>query len=939
MPRGLRKTTQPKASKKLKPPRCPWCKQHRDARRFDKHVGFCRANHLHRKSARNTANRRSPDGLNSEDNILGDTEQTVNDFSQPVDLEPVDVPGSDIPAERDFIGPLLPGAYFKILPHPHSANPTALIVPLSAAEKIEKTWKGPDSEPAQKPWFPFRTRGDFEVGEIAVKGGLNSEFTDKLLKGTVNKEWGNTNSRVSLGNSTELEHVLKSARRHGVQFKSGSIFATYKKERQEIKFEYRDPWEWISTLLNDESLGPTTMYNSVRKYYCEGTIAEVHCERVIDEPNTADAWARFESELPEPDPYPHCLLPLHFWLDEGLVTKRVTMHPMVLRPVFQPGKIRNASGNGGGVLIGYMTAVRDPSDPNNRNTPETLEFARYKMEVYQKILGVIFAPLKSRSWSGEPIRCPDGLPRVFHPGIIIDSLDGKEASYYNACRAALANFPCPKCLVPHCDLHKITSDFKLRTSATMKAVVLKAFRKKTKADKEHILKKHGLHGVVHFLWEFRFSDPYAAYSYDTLHSDDLGKWGHHLWPLLLKELENLNQKGPLAENMRRFPRWANLKHFNQVTTVHFTDGQSFYDILKCILPCIVQLFPSNNSLVHCIRAYQRYRIMVGMRCMPERRLQRLDEFIHAYERCCSRVTEDYGKDFDFFKQHAVNHVVRDIRDKGTTDHGSTRPGEGFQQEAREAYKHSNGKEAAHQMVRFDETHEAMARIRMNVDNYDLAQREYEEANQDEDLDESPVEPQDSAHWAFGAPIPGRLVNSRAVEETYKNSPAFKNFDLGLREFISDTFPEEYIKFEDTIMIRSFKCVHISYQSLEDWRGARDILRCNPSFHQNVRYDCLLVNSTDPGLHFARLRALIRCHLPSGRQIDIALVRMFEKSHWKPRTQWAGCQVRDEVKQYSFLSMEHIIRGVLMAPVSAAPDDPTHILVDTVDADIFLRADV
>ena len=32
--------------------------------------------------------------------------------------------------------------------------------------------------------------------------------------------------------------------------------------------------------------------------------------------------------------------------------------------------------------------------------------------------------------------------------------------------------------------------------------------------------------------------------------------------------------------MAIFPRWSNLKHFNNVTTTHFTDGQAFYDILK-----------------------------------------------------------------------------------------------------------------------------------------------------------------------------------------------------------------------------------------------------------------------------------------------------------------------------------------------------------------------
>jgi hypothetical protein len=54
---------------------------------------------------------------------------------------------------------------------------------------------------------------------------------------------------------------------------------------------------------------------------------------------------------------PHCFLPLVLWLDKGNITKRVKMHPIILRAAFLPRRIRNASGNGGGVLIGYMPMV------------------------------------------------------------------------------------------------------------------------------------------------------------------------------------------------------------------------------------------------------------------------------------------------------------------------------------------------------------------------------------------------------------------------------------------------------------------------------------------------------------------------------------------------------------------------------------------------------
>ena len=53
--------------------------------------------------------------------------------------------------------------------------------------------------------------------------------------------------------------------------------------------------------------------------------------------------------------------------------------------------------------------------------------------------------------------------------------------------------------------------------------------------------------LQHFLWGFWFSDLYKAYSYDTLHSDDLGKWGKHIWELLLQVLEDLGMKGALTK--------------------------------------------------------------------------------------------------------------------------------------------------------------------------------------------------------------------------------------------------------------------------------------------------------------------------------------------------------------------------------------------------------
>jgi len=111
------------------------------------------------------------------------------------------------------------------------------------------------------------------------------------------------------------------------------------------------------------------------QYYCSGDFQE----RIYDEPNTANTWWNVDvslyispdtcaavrgvyflllkSELPNDDIFRHCYLPLHFWLDKGMVTRRVKKYPMLLQPAWLPRQIRNGSGNGGGVLLGYMPIV------------------------------------------------------------------------------------------------------------------------------------------------------------------------------------------------------------------------------------------------------------------------------------------------------------------------------------------------------------------------------------------------------------------------------------------------------------------------------------------------------------------------------------------------------------------------------------------------------
>ncbi|KAI4294699.1 hypothetical protein K525DRAFT_290407 [Schizophyllum commune Loenen D] len=455
--------------------------------------------------------------------------------------------------------------------------------------------------------------------------------------------------------------------------------------------------------------------------------------------------------------------------------------------------------------------------------------------------------------------------------------------------------------------------------------------------KAEILKDNGLHNVEHFAWDIAFSDPYRALSYDTLHSDDLGKWGDHLWELLLDVVSKIEGGSRrLDEYMRNFPRWQSLKHFSNVTSKHFADGQSFFDILKCILPCITQILPSNSVLVRCIRAYLKYRMMIGMTCMTERRLALLKECVQEYEKWCEQVTKTYGKKFDFYKQHFTSHAERDIRQKGTLNHASTRPGEGFIQEAAEAYSQTSKKDVDPQMTRIDENKEAVAQIRMCIEREKLARRREDEEREEpahsdaSKKSKSPVQP-----WALGSPS-STIVPSHQVEADNKGNPAFRDFDMRLRLFLLQAFPGEHLEPYHVLKTQVFQLAYITYQSREDWRGLQDLVRCNPEFHGAPRYDCVLIDYTAPDLSFGRLSALIRCVLPSGKEVELAILHRFTCSSWRPRTLWDGARLYKEGKETNMVLMDYIVRGAVLAPAFGQPQRDLHYLVDAVDTDMFLR---
>ena len=144
---------------------------------------------------------------------------------------------------------------------------------------------------------------------------------------------------------------------------------------------------------------------------------------------------------------------------------------------------------------------------------------------------------------------------------------------------------------------------------------------------------------------------------------------------------------------------------------------------------------------------------------------------------------------------------------------------------------------------------------------------------------------------------------------------------------------------------AYRTLYLYYQSLDDWREEFNILHAAPKFHGRPRYDCALLDGDTGGStigrqNVVRLRGMFRCELRSGRKIDLALVRRFKPSKWRPKTAWDDIQVDVENKHVEFMLMDSFLRGVRMNPAFGSPKGGTKgsifYLDDCTDCDIYLR---
>lgn len=137
----------------------------------------------------------------------------------------------------------------------------------------------------------------------------------------------------------------------------------------------------------------------------------------------------------------------------------------------------------------------------------------------------------------------------------------------------------------------------------------------------------------------------------------------------------------------------------------------------------------------------------------------------------------------------------------------------------------------------------------------------------------------------------------------------------------------------------FRYLKANYESCVDWRTAIDYLRCNPSFHGQLRRDFVIIQKNEDEIFFAQILFIFQLTV-ADTQHSLALIQPYTepippRSRPKKDRELGLLRVRTGPPGSSeFVFLESIVRGALL--VDARDHDSDKLVVDILDTDMFLR---
>ncbi|KAI6157711.1 hypothetical protein BKA82DRAFT_131015 [Pisolithus tinctorius] len=819
--------------------------------------------------------------------------------------------------------------------HPNAGKPTVK-VPFAEFSRghAPKTYK-PD--PCTAPWYPFRTRLDFDLSEFIHEAALNREQANRIIK--LSKRFRTED--CTLNSYNDLESSWQAASHRMTAFQKSVISAPFAGETMEFDVYYHSLWDWACDLLKDSNVGPYFVFDAERLAKFDGS----SFVRFIDEPWTANDFWNVQSGLPSDGK----VLAFILYADKSKLSSfgRQKGYPVVARIANLPTWIRNGEGLGGGRVVGWLPIVKE----DKRYSGKKL-FTNFKNHVwyesFKKILDTISEYSNTSCW----VMCWDGIARRLFPTVLILSADYEEQAVMALMRGVMSNYPCPICLIPREEISKFPTDCERRTSENVFKTLQEA-RSQNRADhKEQILAKQGLRDVDSAFREVKNMDVYRALCWDRLHANCAGKFGDHLWGELVRILETMGRQtmGKVERNLSAVPRWHGLNHFEEALSVLYTDGQKFEDLSKIIVFACHDIFPHDTEkdgylLLRCLRAYIEFDMYTALELQTTHTLAAGREALVIFNSLMKKYAEKTqytGKNWNFPKNHTRMHVFDDIEAKGVTRNFNTKPNEKMHGPLKEAYqKQTNFKNVAQQILHIDHLGLVCEHIRCKITEYDTYMLTAKATRLGSPEADEPEE--EFFHVKLGSKMKEPLT-FEDMERKSTTDNAFSRFQGKLSKFLNSHFGiagkplpgGKRIQFQTNEKITEFCFVKVNFESTVDWCQYTDYLRCHPNFHGRPRYDCVLIKTQQKDI-FGRLILLFQC-VVGEEAFPLALIQPFDaptgqRLHKDKHLNFWRVHEQPHMSS-EIISVHSIIRSALLYPDHTRPGE--YLVVDTVDTDMFLR---
>ncbi|KAH9911521.1 uncharacterized protein BXZ73DRAFT_56902, partial [Epithele typhae] len=784
---------------------------------------------------------------------------------------------------------------------------------------------------AKSPHHPFESRLDFEFAEFTAKTGLNEGEIASLLCliSGITANPANFHIKSCKDLDSLIEYIITSR----PQFTCTTIKADYGDSIQSYPFHHLDLWDWALGLIQDPILAEHFEWYPKRQYRWNGQ----KWTRFVDEPFTANRCWDIQTDLPD-DVF---MVAFHLYADKTRLSSFGGQkgYPIVARLANLPAHIRNSSEYGGGQVVGFLPIVEDELEEGKAG------FVALKRIVWHESFKVLLEKISHYARLGHRAECGDGIPRTLLPYILIKSADYEEQCIMSLIRGMNSACPCPICLVPR-DKQVVLAPQPLYPRRDVQAIKALVRRRDLPAkEKEALCKATGIRDLENVFWSIPYSDPYSTLSFDRLHAYHGGLFSDHLLTEFQSVVGTLRkeQQAEVNDAFSAMPRWRGLNHFDEVTTVSFTDGSKYEDMSKVVIvPASYAAFRSKHLrlsrgfiILKCIRLYNILDIYAGLECHTEETLEAFKLTLVLFYEAIQEYMQVYpGKNWNFPKMHSQQHAPDDILQKGATLHFNTKTFETMHGPLKDIYlTRTNFKNFEAQIAKHEQRLATARRIRRHLDASSPSQP-------DQRLSVSKESDSQFGHTYIGAPQ--SPISLQALLDANVKNPLYTQFFSQLQIFLQQNPGLQNTTVNRDTLITEYQFLKIDFTSKVTWKTETDYLRCNPDFHNAPRYDSFIYqpwNNLSAPVEFARLQ-LIFTILSGGKSYPIVFAEAFDRLEQRPEYDkpLGLCRLQSpSPHRCIFLPLQSMIRGAMIT------NDPgqghggnDYLAIDIVDSDMFLR---